>query len=240
MRNSYILHIERYNPTIDSEPYMTTFKVPKKESATAPMTALMALHYINRFLEPIAYEYNCRRGSCGCCAMMIDGMPQLACYYKLTHEHTLKPLTGCSVVRDLVVNRKPMRDKFVLSSDTLNPIGSSSILKPISGEFWRDTIAPINACRECLCCYATCPVIQVHKKLDSFIGPGAFQQLYLRSINGMDDGSSVEKAVVEGLFECNQCGMCTLVCPARIDCTRHIRTLMEMAVSAGLKPASSK
>lgn len=231
MMGSFVINIEKFNPNIDQQPYMVAYEVPGKDQSCAPMTALKALHYINRFIEPIAYDYNCRRGSCGRCAMMIDGAPYLACYFELVDEHTLKPLAGCRVVRDLVVDKDPILEKFITTSEEIKPEEAVNATKPISGEFWRDVISPINACRECMCCYSTCQTLQLYDAENIFLGPGALQQIFLRMVNGVDPVKCVEQAVKGGLLNCVQCGTCTLVCPSRVSCAENIRTMIDVAES---------
>jgi succinate dehydrogenase/fumarate reductase iron-sulfur protein len=229
------LTIVRFDPSVDTEPHQSTYEVPDDPSS-APMTALKALHYINRFCEPIGYDYNCRRGTCGRCAMIIDGTPRLACYFILTGEHLLEPLKGCRVIRDLVVDKSTMIEKFIASSKAIETESPNDVMKPISGDFWRDTIYPINACRECMCCYSVCQISLIAGKENPFLGPGALQQIYLRAVDGMDQTKRVEQAVSAGLFDCIQCGMCTLVCPSRITCSENIKDMMDAAIQQGFSP----
>ena len=74
MADTYTITIKRFDSSVDAEPYTVTYEVPD-DPGFAPMTALKALHYINRYVEPIAYEFNCRRGTCGRCSILVDGEP---------------------------------------------------------------------------------------------------------------------------------------------------------------------
>lgn len=227
--NSFIIHIKRYDPSRDADASWATYEIPNDEGSK-PMTALKALHWIYRYCEPIVYDYNCRRGSCGRCAMMIDGMPRLACFYELTGEHRLEPLSGCEIIRDLVVDTSTWADCFARSSNEIKGDRMSS--KPMSGEFWRDTVYPINACRECMCCYAVCSVVEA-KGVQEYLGPGALQQVFLRHIDGIDNTDRLAQALENGLSECTQCGLCTLVCPSQISCAENISVLIEEARRRG-------
>jgi succinate dehydrogenase/fumarate reductase iron-sulfur protein len=227
MDASFNIRIRRFDPSRDEQPYIASYQVPDLPQSR-PMTALKALHWIYRYQEPVAYDYNCRRGSCGRCAMMIDGLPRLACYFQLSGEHLLEPLSGCPVIRDLVVDTSQWMRCFV---ESVNAIQASpaDTMRPISGEFWRDVIYPINACRECMCCYAVCRAVSPGKDGGNYLGPGAMQQIYLRHVDGADKADRLRQAVAGGLFECSQCGLCSLVCPARIPCAENIFTLMNAA-----------
>lgn len=235
MRETYLLRIQRYDSDIDNKPYYVTYEVPDVDRDFSPMTALKALHYINRYIEPIAYDYNCRRGSCGRCAMMIDGIPRLACYFELSGRHTFEPLAECKVIRDLVVDKGHFIQKFIQCAKGIESTDVLDGARPISGEFWRDTVHPINSCRECMCCYADCQALYSGQG-EEYLGPGAMQQIYLRSIDGLDQKDRIAQAVTGGLFECTQCGMCSLVCPARITCAENIKALRDTAIAQGFSP----
>jgi succinate dehydrogenase/fumarate reductase iron-sulfur protein len=239
MPDSYKITITRFDSSIDTEPYEKTYEVPD-DPDFAPMTALKALHWINLHEEPIAYDYNCRSGTCGRCAIMIDGTPKLACYFVLTGDHSLAPLKGMPVIRDLVVSKKEAYAKFVQSNHSIKTMAPHETLKPIDGKFWRETVFPLSACRECMCCYASCQALEDFHKKGIYAGPGAMQQIYLRHIDGEDKANRIEQAVFSGVFECVQCGNCTAVCPSLIPAMENIKAMMDEAEALGLKPAIGK
>lgn len=239
MPDIYQITIERFDPTMDTQPHESTYEVPADPDFD-PMTALKALHYINRYLEPIGYDYNCRRGTCGRCSIMVDGKPRLACLTELTGKHTFAPLTGFPVVRDLIVDKKKAYARFVESNHTIKTLGPDDVLQPIDGDTWRETIYPLNACRECMCCYAGCQALQAGKRWGAYAGPGAMQEIYLRSIDGEDASDRIGQAVFAGLFECVQCGNCTTNCPSGITAAENIKKMMDIATQRGLAPKTSE
>jgi succinate dehydrogenase/fumarate reductase iron-sulfur protein len=239
MPESYKITITRFDASYDIQPYEKSYTVPD-DPQSAPMTALKALHWIDRYEEPIAYDFNCRSGTCGRCSIMIDGLPRLACYFILTGNHSFAPLTGFPVIRDLVVNKKEVYSRFVQSNHNIKTKGPHQVLQPIDGKFWRDTIFPLNACRECMCCYASCESLNDFKRWNRYAGPGVMQQIYLRHIDGQDQSNRLEQAVYSGVFECMQCGNCTTVCPALIPAAENIKSMMDEAEAAGLKPSTER
>ncbi len=239
MPDTYKITIKKFDPSVDIEPTMVTYEVPD-DPEFAPMTALKALHHINRFEEPVGYDYNCRRGTCGRCAMMIDGVPKLACLFPLTGSHTFEPLNGFPVIRDLVVNKKEAYAKFVGSNHSVKILEPEGALQPLEYDFWKDVIYPLNACRECMSCYASCQALHNFNRVGTFAGPGALQQIYLRHVDGQDKMNRIEQAAFAGLFECVQCGNCSQVCPSGISCTENIKEMMDKAEAQGLKPVSDK
>ncbi|MDR1421789.1 MAG: 4Fe-4S dicluster domain-containing protein [Coriobacteriales bacterium] len=238
MAETITLTIQRFDPSVDNEPYYKDYEVPNDDPDFAPFTALKALHYVNRYFEPIGYDYNCRRDSCGRCAMMIDGQPHLACGFVLSSTHTLEPLKGFPIIRDLVVDKKDAYAKFVGGSSSIKTLDPETVTKSFDdGSLWLDKIYSINACRECMSCYGICSALQINGKWDSFAGPGATMQVYMRSIDTMDHDDRVSQAVfAQNIFECIQCGLCNTVCPAGIPIQENIKELMDKAEARGLKP----
>ena len=101
--------IKRYDPSKDVSAYEATYDVPHNDDH---MTLLQALVYIHENLEPLAFDFSCRGRMCGRCAMMLDGEPVLACVEPLTDKsHTVEPLAGFPVVRDLVVDRSQAQSR---------------------------------------------------------------------------------------------------------------------------------
>ncbi|MDR0513975.1 MAG: 4Fe-4S dicluster domain-containing protein [Coriobacteriaceae bacterium] len=239
MPENFKISIMKHDPSLNEKPAKKTYEVPD-DPEFAPMTALKALHYINRYLEPVAYDYNCRRGTCGRCAMMIDGQPRLACLFPLSGSHTLEPLFGFPVVRDLVVDKGEAYARFVNSNHSIKTLGPKQVLKPIPFKHWEEKIYPLNSCRECMSCYASCQSWHLFNRKGSYAGPGAMQQIYLRHIDTEDKMDRIEQAVFSGLFECVQCGTCTQVCPALIPGSENIKAMMDEAEARGLKPASGQ
>ena len=99
------ISILRYNPADPaSVPHMQTFEL--EESAS--MTLFIALNEIRDKQDPsLQFDFVCRAGICGSCAMMINGKPGLACRTltrDLPTEFTLAPLPAFELIGDLSVN----------------------------------------------------------------------------------------------------------------------------------------
>lgn len=226
----------RYDPSVDVEPYYKEYEVPFQEDPSGFMTGLQVLHYIYENIEPIAFEYNCRTGMCGRCSMAIDGKPGLACYVPLQPgEHTFEPLGGLPIIRDLIVDRAPYMSKFVesgIAKKTVNPVTKS---EDIDFDLYWNTLERLNNCRECMCCYEACPVLQEQGMWD-FIGPGAMAQVAYRHLDPHDDADRVGEAVFAGLWRCDLCGACMGVCPSQINHVELFSLLQREAEARGLKP----
>src|SRR5512134_1247393 len=98
------LHILRYNPAdAASVPHMQTFELEQTEG----MTLFIALNEIRERQDPsLQFDFVCRAGICGSCAMMVNGRPTLACR-TLTRDVgpdiTLAPLPSFELIGDLSV-----------------------------------------------------------------------------------------------------------------------------------------
>ena len=203
------------------------------------MNALKALHHIHRNIEPIGYDYNCRFGACGRCTIMFDGVVRLACWAPLSGQHTIEPLKGYPVIKDLVVDTSAVHAQFVRADTVIKTLEPIVNLKDIDGPHYWKTLFRLNACKECMACYSVCTALQVNNRWESFIGPGALAQIYFRSVDTTDKADRVSQAAFSGAFECVQCGNCTKVCTAHIPIMEHIHELTQKAEARGLKPANT-
>jgi len=170
---------------------------------------------------------------------MFDSVPRLACWAPLSGSHTIEPLNGFPVVKDLVVDTGRAHVRFVQADAAIKTLEPISKLKDIDGKLWWGVLWGLNKCKECMLCYSICPALQGLNRWESFIGPGALMQIYQRSVDTEDKDDRVSQAAFSGAFECIQCGLCNDVCPAHIPIKEHIRELQEKAESRGLKPADT-
>lgn len=238
MEKNIIARVFRYDPSKDETPYYKEYTVPWQEDESGFMTGLQVLHYIYDNIESIAYDYNCRGSICGRCSMVIDGKPCLACYEPLGPGfHTFEPLEGQPIIRDLIIDRKPVMKRFIeseVSKKTLNPVQKS---ENIEYDLYWNTLERLNYCRECMICYDVCPALKVNDR--DYIGPGAMMQIAFRHLDPYDEADRIEQAVHSGIWKCVLCGSCELVCPAQIPHVRLLTLLRKEAEDRGLKPDGS-
>ena len=96
-------HILRYNPQLEGDkPRMQTFEVRENPG----MTVFIALNQIRETMDSsLQFDFVCRAGICGSCAMVINGRPDLACRTLTTKfpdgEITLLPLPAFELIGDL-------------------------------------------------------------------------------------------------------------------------------------------
>ena len=99
------LTVLRYNPADPaSVPHTQAYQVEQYEG----MTLFMALTEIREKLDPsLQFDFVCRAGICGSCAMVINGKPDLACRTLTKNvgpDITLAPLPFFEIIGDLSVD----------------------------------------------------------------------------------------------------------------------------------------
>ena len=239
MADNVVAKVFRFDPTVDEEPRYETYEVPAKEN----QTALEVLHYINENIEPLNYDYCCRGGLCGRCSMTIDGAPSLACFTPMAEgKHTIDPLEGFPVVRDLVTDKNEVRTKIIdtrVELYTVDPLDINAMPEIDHDVYWNE-LDTVNMCRECMCCYSSCMAFNSKDLHESYAGPAALAHIAQRFLDPEDQGDRVLQAVTAGLYDCMDCGMCDQVCPASIPHLDLYAKLREEAEVRGLKPKSAE
>lgn len=232
--------ILRFDPSADEAPHYETYEVPWIEDESNIVSALQVLDYIDKNIEPIAYDSSCFSSICGRCAMLIDGKPGLACVTPLMPgEHTLEPLRGFPVLRDLMVDTSKGYDQFVDSKMENQTVEEIAWYQPFDYDFYWEVLDRLNTCRECMCCYAACPALNEEGKWGLFVGPGAMMQIGMRYLDGRDQSDRILQAVTSGLFQCTMCGECAEVCSSHIDILGVMQLMRTAAEQRGMKPSNA-
>jgi len=102
MEEEVTIVVYRYDPEIDKEPRLITYKVPFEEG----MSVLMALQHIYK-QDGLSFRYSCKIGYCTICMVCINGKEKFPCktIIKDSKERiTVEPRRGYPVIKDLVVD----------------------------------------------------------------------------------------------------------------------------------------
>lgn len=204
--------IQKYDPSVDEQPYVVDFDVPFREH----MTVLEALVAVNDDCAPVVFDYSCRGRTCGRCAMSLNGTPCLACVTLVEEdgENLVAPLPGFPVVRDLVVDKTKVNARVasIMARRRAKPVTLEEINAPVDPEVYAK-MDPLEHCARCGVCTASCPVV-AELGLKKFAGPEQMIAIGLRYYDPYDQGDRVVEAVQNGLFDCIRCGTCDTVCKA--------------------------
>lgn len=178
--------------------------------------------------EPVAVEYDCREGICGCCGITVDGKPhgpednQPTCHQRLLHYEdgdtiTLEPLRSAAfpLLRDLIVDRTAL-DRVIAAAGFVSVDAGTapdSDAVPVHKDAAEEAL-DLAACIGCGACVAACPNGAAH----------LFAGSKLAHLAALPHGSlertaraKAATAVMDAEFgPCSLYGACAEVCPAGI------------------------
>jgi succinate dehydrogenase / fumarate reductase iron-sulfur subunit len=195
---------------------------------------------------PVVWDSSCLEEVCGACTMRINGKPRQSCTALVDQlpegPVTLEPLTKFPVVRDLVVDRKPMFEALK-SVNAWIPIDGSYDLGP--GPKLAATEAAeaylFSRCMTCGCCMEACP--QYNDRSD-FLGPAPIAQVRLFNAHPTGRMNAEERlnAIMGrgGLSDCGNAQNCVEVCPKEIPLTEAFGELGRQTGLLWLKSLISK
>ena len=150
------IHVFRYNPQDpDSKPHMQSYYIDETES----MTLFIVLNRIREEQDPsLQFDFCCRAGICGQCAMVINGRPNLACKTKtkdLPSQITLLPLPFFKLIGDLSVDTgtwfREMNtrvESWIHTQKEFDPTAEEERMDNDTAE----KIYELDRCVECGCC----------------------------------------------------------------------------------------
>lgn len=185
----------------------------------------------------LAVRYSCRMGICGSCAMVINGVPRLACETTIrslkTDTITVEPMYNFPVVRDLVArvnellfNNHRRVKPYLIRRDLGEQFKAEAEYKQTPLEL-AEYLA-YSYCIMCGLCISACPI--VYEK-PNFIGPQALAQALRWTIDSRDEGGDERLKIVDsldGVWACEYIGACSKVCPKGVDPAGAIQRLKIM------------
>lgn len=210
--------IFRYNPQRKGDvPHMQEFILDE----TPNMTLFIALNRLREEQDPsLIFDFCCRAGICGACAMVINGRPGLACQTKakdLPGRITLHPLPVFKLIGDLSVDTgvwfREMYDKtesWVHTSKTFDPAREEERMDNEVAE----QIYELERCIECGCCVSACGTARLR---DDFMGAAALNRIARFVVDPRDQRTDEQYFEIigndDGIFGCMGLLACEDVCP---------------------------
>jgi len=238
-------NIFRFNPqNPESVPHMESFSLDETDS----MTLFIALNRIREEQDgSLQFDFCCRAGICGSCAMVINGRPGLACHTKtkdLDPEITLTPLPVFKLVGDLSVDTgtwfRSMYNKVESWIHTDKEFDQGAIEDPMENDI-AESIYELDRCIECGCCVAACGTARLR---DDFMGATALNRLGRFIIDPRDKRSDREYFDVigsdEGIFGCMGLLACEDVCPKNLPLMNQLSYLRRKMGIVAIKQMFTK
>lgn len=208
-------------------------------------SVLDALEYIRTGTAPdLMYRHSCHHGSCGTCAVRINGKEVLACLTKLEDfagtVPTIEPLAAFKHDKDLMVEPGSLFRR--LPKDAIK----IRISEWIGGEINRDPAGKANQarpggiehfvrfedCIECGACISACPVTRQSWAEESltaspFMGPAVLAAIHRESINNSERRQEMLELakLPNGVAACEKYFECSRVCPRMVAPGKHIEQL---------------
>lgn len=222
----FTLSIYRYNPEVDTKPYMQDFQIAMPTGSNAML--LTILERIKAVQDPtLSFRRSCREGVCGSDGMNINGSNGLAC---ITHVDDLqdktiviRPLPGFPVIRDLVVDMSQFYQQYERIEPYLQNDAPPPAAERLQSPEERAQLDGLYECILCACCTSSCPSYWWNP--EKFVGPAGLLQAR-RFLADSRDAATVHR--LESLqdpfsvFRCRSIMNCTTVCPKGLNPTKAI------------------
>ena len=191
--------------------YWQTFEY-SNESRVSVAQIIDAINSNLKNDEKIQWDCSCMQKKCGACAMVINGVPDLACEYFVntskTKELKIEPLSKFPVVCDLVVDRsvilqKQEECKIFRKSDA------------IINEKEFDYQYNAAKCLKCGLCLEICPNYMADGK---HFGAVMLHENYLIASSSPESRQKMIENFREHFEKrCSACMSCRQICPVKIS-----------------------
>jgi succinate dehydrogenase / fumarate reductase iron-sulfur subunit len=217
------LKVLRFNPEKDEKPYFKDYTIEQEPTDRV----LDGLNYVKWHIDgTLTLRRSCAHGICGSDAMRINGKNMLACkalFKDLGEKITIEPITGLSIIKDLVVDMEPFMEHY----RTVLPFFINETPPPSYGERLqtvedRAIFDDTTKCILCACCTTSCPSFWAKS---DYVGPAAIVQAHRFIFDSRDQAADERLDILsdpDGVWRCRTIYNCTDACPRGIKVTQAI------------------
>jgi fumarate reductase iron-sulfur subunit len=240
MTRRLTLSVFRHNPRDPaSVPHQDSFILDEQPG----MTLFIALTRIRDEHDPsLNFDFVCRAGVCGSCAMVINGRPGLACRTQtkdLPESISLFPLPNFELIGDLSVNTgkwmRGLSERLEAWAHLAAEPDLDGLEAPMDPDL-AESIYELDRCIECGCCVAGCGTARMR---EDFVGAVGMNKLARFRLDPRDTRTDAEFYQVvgddSGVFGCMSLLGCHDVCPKGLPLQTQIAYLRRQMVIAGLR-----
>jgi fumarate reductase iron-sulfur subunit len=208
----------------------------------AGMTLFIALSEIREKLDAsLQFDFVCRAGICGSCAMLIDGRPGLACKTltkNLGAEFTLAPLPVFKLIGDLSVDTGSwMRGMSERLQTWVHQQESRPDLTRLEARMepeLAEKIYELDRCIECGCCVAACGTARMREDFVGAVGLNKIARFRLDPRDTRSDEDFYELVGDDnGVFGCMSLLGCHDVCPKKLPLATQLAFIRRKMVAIG-------
>jgi fumarate reductase iron-sulfur subunit len=235
------LKVLRYNPQqAGSVPHWQTYEVEEADG----MTLFIVLSEIREKQDPsLQFDFVCRAGICGSCAMVINGRPGLACRTlskDVGPEITLAPLPVFELIGDLSVNTGKWMRAISERLDAWCHLKQKELdltrLEERMDPELAEQIFELDRCIECGCCVAGCGTARMR---EDFVGAVGINKIARFRLDPRDHRTDADYYEVigddDGVFGCMSLLGCHDVCPKDLPLQTQIAFVRRKMVAEGMK-----
>lgn len=229
------LKVNRYDPDSDKGSYYQDFSLEVEESDLEELTVLDCLIRLKEEQDgSLTFRHSCGHGSCGSCAMLINGNNRLACETHVTEligtagpDIEVSPLPGFPMVKDLVVDMETLfaHDKEVRPY-LIDREDSDNSEETLQTPDQLERIREVRDCIMCGACTSACPTYWDNKK---YLGPAAFVRAFRWQKDSREKDTEERMDILDdksgGVWGCNKVFNCNEACPKEIDTVGVIEKL---------------
>ncbi|MBS3824992.1 succinate dehydrogenase iron-sulfur subunit [Candidatus Bipolaricaulota bacterium] len=235
-----VFRVNRYDPEAKEGSHYDIFEFESGDAELSDLTVLDCLVRIKEeFDGSLTFRHSCGHGTCGSCAVLINGENRLACETKISdfigsEESAIEvsPLPGFPIIKDLVVDLEALyeNDKkvkpYLIEGDS-RPSDSERLQTPKELEEYNQA----TECIMCGACTSSCPTYWDKK---SYLGPAAFVRGFRWNYDNRDQGQEERMEEMDdqagGFWGCNKVFNCSEACPKDIDTVGAIDKLKRKAL----------
>jgi len=240
-RRNVRINVLRYNPQErGSVPHLQTYELEEADG----MTLFIALNEIREKQDAsLQFDFVCRAGICGSCAMVINGRPGLACRtltQSLGPEITLAPLPVFELIADLSVNTgKWMRAMSERLQTWIHLKQEEMDLSRLEERMEPDLaqrIYELDRCIECGCCVAGCGTARMREDFVGAVGLNKIARFRLDPRDARSDEDFYDLVGDDsGVFGCMSLLACHDVCPKELPLATQIAFVRRKMAAIGWK-----